>query len=195
MPILDPAQIRRDAELQALRGPTSSTMPVGDRTRHVAPVGDMGTLQGYDPRNFADPTMQSVKYRHGRLAGGIRRPSEMAALVRSPAYQQAFPGATFNGLDRINFQGALSDGESGSPVWDIDVLRAADQGQDVSEGGWWGADEGTPVMPGGGMSPMGSPAGDNSSLAKIMKELSAVRDGGQSPSQRDAIMALLQGGI
>ena len=38
-----------------------------------------------------------------------------------------------------------------------------------------------------------NPADDNSALAQIMKELSAVRDGAQSPASREAILKLLQG--
>ena len=149
--------------------------------------------------------MQSVKYAAGSFLSGATRPSEVAAIVNSPEFQARFPGATFNGKDMIDFAGAMSDGTSGVPVGLVDVLRSADQGADSSEGFWWGANEGggdfvpsdgsgRESFTGGG--PMGGEnlGGDNSALAQIMKELAAMRDGQQSPSQRDAIMQILGGG-
>lgn len=98
-------------------------------------------LNGFDHNNFYNPDMQSVKYRFARLAqrAGARTPSQMAALVLSPEFQQEFPGATFDGKDRVNFAGALSDGSrGGTPVNWVDVLLAADRDADSANGIWWG---------------------------------------------------------
>ena len=108
----------------------------------VAPVGAMSNMSGYDATNWADPDMDSVKYGHGRLANGIVRPSVMGKLVASEAYQKRFPGARFDGKDRVYFNGALSDGaRGGTPVYSIDVLRGADRDNDTSEGGDWMPDD------------------------------------------------------
>lgn len=95
---------------------------------------------GYDQKNWDNPNMSSVKYDAGRFLAGKSRPSEIAAIVNSPAFQARFKGATFDGKDRVNFNGALSDGTSGVPVYDIDVLMAADRDADASNGFWWGHD-------------------------------------------------------
>lgn len=115
----------------------------------------MDGLNGFDARNFADPQMQSVKYRFARLAqkAGARTPQQMAALVLSPEFQREFPGATFNGKDVVNFNGALSDGPRGGvPVGEVDVLQAADRDANTANGIWWGPIEaGGNVVGGGGM--------------------------------------------
>lgn len=129
--------------------PSAPSVAPGSGTRTaatIAPPGAMRNMSGFDQRNWDDPEMDSVKYGHGRLANGIVKPSEMAALVASEAYQARFPGATFDGKDRVHFQGAASDGRRGGvPVGSIDVLRAADKDADTSEGGDW-----MPIEEGGG---------------------------------------------
>lgn len=207
-----------------LRAPTSNTMPVGTRAPLTPPVTTPPALGagappaiggappsggrrrtgaapgGFSQANWDDPNMQSVKYAAGSFLSGATRPSEVAAIVNSPEFQQRFPGATFNGKDMIDFAGALSDGDSGVPVGLVDVLRSADRGGDTSEGFWWGANEaGGDFVPSDGSGRESfaqggfNPAGDSSALAQIMKELEAMRDGQQSPSQRDAIMSILGG--
>jgi len=202
----DPNELKRQAQIAQLGGgATSNTMPVtgatpkveaGATSWHVSPRGTAPA--GFDQKNWADPGMQSVKYRAGRLLEGVSKPSDVAARVNSPEFQQAFKGATFDGKDRINFQGALSDGESGVPVYDIDVLQAADRDADTSNGLWWGHDvPGMATGPSGGSAVQAqgmSPAGDNSALAQIMKELQAAQEGGQSPAERDAVMQMLMQG-
>jgi hypothetical protein len=96
---------------------------------------------GYDQKNWADPTMKSVKYDAGGFFNGKTKPSEIGGIVTGADFQKRFPGATFDGKDRVNFNGAMSDGTTGSPVYDIDVLMAADKGADASNGFWWGAPE------------------------------------------------------
>jgi hypothetical protein len=65
-------------------------------------------------------------------------------MVQSPAFQARFPGATFDGKDKIDFGDNLEDGV---PVGVIDVLMQADRGGDTSAGLWWG-DTGNDPAPG-----------------------------------------------
>lgn len=206
MPAVDPyaEEEKRRAQVGMLRDqPVSTTMPVGERAPlpteqgrpswHVDPTTDMGTLQGFDARNMADPEMQSVKYRHGRLARGVTKPSEMAALVQSEAYQRAFPGATFDGKDRVNFMGTLSDGDRGTPVEVMDVLRAANRDTDSSEGGWWGDISDVVADPSAAPSGKSPLVADDSAFSRIMAELNAASNGEMSPAEREAMLQMLQG--
>lgn len=95
---------------------------------------------GFDQKNWDNPNMKSVKYDAGRMLAGKSKPSEIASIVGSADFQNRFKGASFDGKDRINFNGALSDGTTGVPVYDIDVLMAADRDADSSNGFWWGHD-------------------------------------------------------
>lgn len=170
----------------------STTMPPsapaasggGSGSRQVAPRGSAPA--GWDERNWNDPSMQSVKYRAGRLLQGVTRPSDVAARVRSAEFQAAFPGATFDGKDRINFGGALSDGDSGTPVYDIDVLMGADRDADSSNGLWWGHDvpgmatgpggavSGTGVLGGGGMALPGQQSDLMAQILATLQEQTAI---------------------
>ena len=128
---------------------------------------------GFDQKNWADPNMKSVKYDAGGFFAGKTKPSEIASIVGSDAFQQRFKGATFDGKDRVNFNGAMSDGASGVPVYDIDVLRAADRDSDSSNGFWWGHD-----VPGMNQGPAKPPTsntlpitGQSDLMAQIMAAL------------------------
>lgn len=179
--------------------PPVTTPTVKPASKTVAPV-NTPPPPGWDAKNWADPNMHTVKYDAGRLLNGVTKPSEVARIVASPEFQARFPGATFDGKDKVDFKGALSEGSSGSPVGRIDVLMAADQGADSSNGLWWGYEPDAAESGGasgglsaalGSLSQGLSPAADNSTLAKIMAELQAASDGAQSPTERDAILALL----
>ena len=163
--------------------PTSSTMPVGQpqplgaaanagggagsASWQVAPRGTAAPA-GWDAGNWADPKMQSVKYRAGRLAQGVTKPSELGALVNSPQWQAAFPGSTFNGKDWVDFNGALSDGDRGTPVYGIDMLMAADADADTSNGIWWGAPEGGAQGGGSALPAQRTPSASGSSLEQLL---------------------------
>jgi hypothetical protein len=81
----------------------------------------------------------SMKYDAGGFLDGLTKPSEIDAMVKSAAFQDRFGGATFDGKDKINFNGIESDGV---PVYEVDVLMRADQAGDTSGGFWWGAGSG-----------------------------------------------------
>lgn len=205
------------------RPPASDTMPIGSTPNPVSTITD-GTNSGvvtpkatnlastvapvagppppgWDAKNWADPNMHTVKYDAGRLLYGATKPSDVARIVGSPAFQARFPGATFDGKDKIDFKGALSEGTTGSPVGLIDVLMAADQGSDTSTGIWWGSEPDgesgngsastSGTRPTGSGMPFLSSASDNSTLARIMAELQATSKGTLSPELRAAILGQL----
>lgn len=201
----DDEEMKRRSQIGMLRGgDASTTMPVGGAPQIIPEVPQRQTPSagnrqapapvGWDAQNWSDPNMHSVKYDAGDLLYGMTRPNEVGRRVQSPEFQQRFPGATFNGKDWIDFQGVLSDGQSGSPVHGIDVLRGANPETDTSEGLWWGApDESAPAAAGARSSPGLNPLMDSSAIARIMAELSAASKDEQSPAEREAILQMLQG--
>lgn len=172
----DPEAAKRQAQISQL-GPRSGPAPVG-----------------WDATNWADPNMHSVKYDAGALLNGHTKPSEIGQIVQGEDFQKRFPGATFNGKDWLDFNGAMSDGDHGSPVHGIDVLMAADPEADTSNGIWWGAPDDNAAAAAAPSAPVShamNPAADNSALAKIMAELSATSKNEQSPAEREAILQSL----
>jgi hypothetical protein len=177
--------------------------PYEDQKRQ-SQIGALRAPAGFDQANWDNPEMDSVKYAAGRRLAGATRPSEIGGIVSGADFQTRFPGSTFDGKDRINFNGAPADGARGGvPVHDVDVLMAADRDADTSNGVWW--DDITNAQ-GGGNAPAPAPAAqrqgnpigtmddatDNSALARIMAELTATSNGEQSPAEREAIMQMLQ---
>jgi hypothetical protein len=186
----DEEALKRQQQVGMLGQPTSNTMPIGGRPSVIAAPPP----PGWDAGNWADPNMDSVKYDAGRLLYGKTRPSQVGETVKSAAFQQRFPGATFNGKDWIDFAGALSDGDSGVPVHGIDYLKGANAETDTSEGAWWGAPEAGGGAPTTARAPSTiDPRMDNSALMKIMAELNAASNGEDSPAEREAMLAMLQG--
>ena len=161
--------------------PMPTPIPYGNAGKPRVPVVSGAPPAGFDAKNWADPNMDSVKYDAGRLLYGSTKPSEVARRVSSAEFQSRFPGATFDGKDKIDFKGALSDGDTGVPVGLIDVLMAADQGADTSNGLWWGfePDGGpaspTPAAPAAPSAPMGQLGaglpGQSDLLAQILASL------------------------
>lgn len=167
-----------------------------DEAKRQAQIAQLGAPPaGFSHENWTNPNMHSVKYDAGRMLAGHNKPSEIGAIVQGGDFQKRFPGATFNGKDWIDFRGALSDGDRGTPVNGIDVLMAADPEADTSNGVWWGApDDSGPQAPAPTSHKMGvNPAADNSALGRIMAELQAAQSGKDSPAEREAMLALLQG--
>ena len=132
--------------LKALYGPvpikdpksTPGTDPEGDPTGVPQRTGR--PPDGYDLQKWNDPDHHSTKYDAAAFLHGLTRPSEIAAMVRSAAFQARFPGATFDGKDKIDF--GSYRGEDGNLIGVIDVLMGADRGSDTSGGLYWGAPEG-----------------------------------------------------
>jgi hypothetical protein len=79
-----------------------------------------------------------VKYDAAAFLYGITNASDVQAIVESPRFQARFQGATFDGRDRINFNGAPADGTTGDPVGWVDVLLRPSSHLEGSGGLWWG---------------------------------------------------------
>lgn len=145
---------------------------------------------GFDQKNWADPNMKSVKYDAGRMLYGKTKPSEIGGVVTSAEFQKRFPGATFDGKDRVNFNGAMSDGTTGVPVYDIDVLMAADRDSDSSNGFWWGHDvEGMNKGPAAGGATSGATRPPTSTTMPVS---APIRIGEQSDLMAQIMAALRQ---
>tara|TARA_R110002072_G_scaffold26604_1_gene87795 strand:- start:6450 stop:8318 length:1869 start_codon:yes stop_codon:yes gene_type:complete len=125
--------------------------PTTTPTPPTPPAPQTQAPGGYDQTKWEDTAHDSMKYKAGRLLAGLSRPSEIQAMVESAEFQQAFPGATFDGKDKINFNGIPSDGV---PVYEVDVLAGADRGSDSSSGFQWVADNyaANPALPTSGVS-------------------------------------------
>jgi len=117
----------------------------GDRLKAVAAQKQNGTTPGVPPRTgqappgwdqskWADPEHGTAKYDAAAFLYGLTKPSDIAARVQSDAFQERFPGATFNDKDKIDF-GNVTEG--GNRVGVIDVLRGADQSRNTSGGLYW----------------------------------------------------------
>jgi len=178
----------QDALQQNLGGSTSNTTGGGRARSGAAP-------SGYDQKNWDNPNMKSVKYDAASFLAGKNKPSEIAAIVGSPEFQARFKGATFDGKDRVNFNGALSDGASGVPVYDIDVLMAADRDKDSSNGFWWGHDvEGMNKGPATGVASSGAPASNTMPVvmpgqqSDLMAQIMAALQAQQEPVDQQALL-------
>ncbi len=104
---------------------------------------------GFNQENWANTDVVTAKYDAAAFLSGLTRPSDVAAMVASPAFQKRFQGATFDGKDRIDFKNNEQDGVL---IGIVDVLRGADKAADTSQGMWWGYGVGQapPGDPGGG---------------------------------------------
>jgi hypothetical protein len=116
------------------------------------------------------------------------------SLMSDNEFRQLFPNARIHKNDWVD----LGDG-SGL----IDTVRGFNAETDGGEEWQWlteaealkgKAAEGQGRM-GGGMSQQAFLANDNSSLARILQELDAAGRDEQSPAEREAILAMLQGGV
>jgi hypothetical protein len=162
---------KRSAQVGMLRGQEPTSKPMG------APAG--GNSQG----DFM------------RMAGKYSpNPTGLNSLMADQEFKQRFPSARIHKNDWVD----LGDG-SGL----IDTVRGFNADTDGGEAWQWlteaealkgKAAEGQGRM-GGGMSPQAFMANDNSSLARILQELDAAGRDEQSPAAREAMLAMLQGGL
>lgn len=117
--------------------------------------------------NSVKNTFGRLASRYGNNAGGLQQ------LIQDPDFQRYFPNAQYDGRDRINFGGVLSDFESGVPVHWVDVLQGYDTGSGGS-GGWQWIDEnfntGAQGGGGGAMSGLQAMPGGSDMLEALMAE-------------------------
>ncbi len=95
-------------------------------------------LPGWSQQNWDDPGMQTTKYKAGRILS--KYPGTDAGIQQAwTEIKAAFPGATFDGKDKIDF------GDGYGP---IDVLAMAGPGEGGGGHGWWwgpaGGETGSP---------------------------------------------------
>jgi len=179
--------------------PMPAQIPYGNAGKPRVPVVSGAPPAGFDAKNWADPGMDSVKYDAGRLLYGSTKPSEVARRVSSAEFQSRFPGATFDGKDKIDFKGALSDGDTGVPVGLIDVLMSADQGTDTSNGLWWGfePDGSSYAMPANGpaqtpSAPMGQLGAGLPGQSDLLAEILASLQTQQAPDPQALLLEQLR---
>ena len=157
-----------EAQLYRLRPPEGSvpSTPAG-------PSGRTGQAPGGFDQTKWESDHGSVKYDAGGFLAGLTKPSEIKAMVESAEFQDRFPGATFDGKDKIDFGDNLQDGV---PVGVVDVLMRADQAGDTSGGFWWGAGSGDGVSspdPGGEIPDTGVGGDDSGQVPGLDNPLSA----------------------
>ena len=146
--------IEQSPEAQARRGTQAGGGDTdGGDTGVPARTGE--PPPGYDRDKWNNPDHHTTKYDVAAFLYGLTKPSDIAAMVQSPAFQARFPGATFNGKDKIDFGSNLEDGV---PVGVIDVLMQADEGRNTSAGLWWGDTVNDPAPGPTGTGPTGTGA-------------------------------------
>jgi hypothetical protein len=164
--------------------------PLGyiDDTRRQAQVG---ILRGQEPTSRPMGNSQGDFLSHaGRFSPN---PSGLNSLMGDSEFRGRFPNARIHKNDWVD----LGDG-SGL----IDTVRGFNTDTDTGEAWQWlteaealrgnaTKDAGKSRMASMGM----NPAADNSAITRIMAELSAASQGEQSPAEREALLAMLQGGI
>jgi hypothetical protein len=182
-------------KLQEPAPPTNSI----DSRKALGGYAGVGNMLGFNTAMDYpdDKAANSVKNTFGRIASRYGNNSQgIEQLLQDADFQRYFPGAQYDGKDRINFGGILSDFESGTPVYDVDISKAWDNGQ--GEGWTWQdlVNDGGGQMGGGSMGPAqglsGAPGGqdiltalmgeqgmnDNGLLQQIQAELQKMLSGG-----------------
>lgn len=159
---------KRNAQVGILQGgePASNTMPVGRNSQ----ADFLAITKRFSPN-----------------------PSGLTSLMGDPEFKQRFPSARVHKNDWLD----LGDG-SGL----IDTVRGFNPDTDGGEAWQWlteaDAIQNSATQQGGQrpqVSPQALMASDNSAIARIMAELTAASQGQDSPAEREAMLALLQGGI
>lgn len=187
MPANDPLgyaddELKRRAQVGLLNGraPVSTTMPVGGAPA-ITPVAPQPTPRGNAQSDFMAHTKRFAP-----------NPSGLHGLMADAQFRERFPNSRIHKNDWVD----LGDG-SGL----IDTVRGFNTDDGTGEAWQWlteadaikgkqqeqrGAQRQSPAM---------DVAGDSSAIARIMAELTAASNGDNSPAEREALLALLQGGI
>jgi hypothetical protein len=148
---------------------------------------------GWDATKWNDPNHQTPKYGVGRILSNFP-PTVEGLTAAFPDIQKAYPGATFDGKDKVTIPGV----NNGKP---IDVLEGA------SKGGvkWrWGTDDGSggagggdaamlaALTGGGGATAAPAAGGDGSSLPGVMAAIQKLLASQGQSSQQGYTDALLR---
>lgn len=126
------------------------------KPQYVPPAGSYGQApSGWDQTKWNDPNHQSPKYAVGRIlvaAGDLRNPANRQKAISD--IQKAYPGAQFNGKDKISIDGGktwvdiFGGASSGiySPAWQPD--EGSDGGSKIQQwAGGGGMPDGMPPLP------------------------------------------------
>jgi len=101
----------------------------------VTASGHFGRMEGFDQKNFADPSMQTAKYQAGRMFSRFdpNDPGALTNLLNDAEFKGVFGNAKGVGPDKIDFG-------DGRPV---DVIR----GHGAPGAGWsWQTQDDAPVI-------------------------------------------------
>jgi hypothetical protein len=144
---------------------------------------------GWDATKWNNPNHQTPKYGVGRILSNFP-PTVEGLTAAFPDIEKAYPGATFNGKDKLTIPG----------VGTVDVLQGASKGGEA----WrWGAEDGgggAPAQASGraaggavdiGPRPQQPDVMDKDTLAKIRAELERIMAG---QPNREAVLAQMGGG-
>lgn len=149
----------------------------------VKQVGNRGTLPGWDANKLSDPNHQTPKYVVGRILSNYPdTPDGLKAAV--PDIQQAYPGSTLVGDDKLNIPGVgtvdvgVSFGSGGGKGW---AWQTGDGGGGSKAGGAAGGGMANPFADLGGMT-------NQSTYSKLMQRMGQL-----SPelTNQSALMSLL----
>ncbi len=191
-----------------------STSMVGDTQKQdLTPVGNgvearnalggyagVGPMSGFRQDGYGGDmkAANSMKNTFGRIASRYGNDAAgFQSLMGDADFQRYFPNATYDGKDRINFGGQLSDFESGTPVYDVDVAQGWENG--AGQNWQWLDQVNTGGGSQGGMDANMAPPSDlmqaltagggltgNDTLERIQKELQALINGQPSNVSQDA---------
>lgn len=112
--------------------------------KFTAPGFAQSAMAGWDQTKWQDPNRQSPKYAVGRILSQYA-PSPESLGQAMTQIQQAYPGSTFNGKDRITLPG----------VGTFDVGQAFSTGDPNQMKWWWGEQgNGAPTTANGHINPL-----------------------------------------
>jgi hypothetical protein len=209
-PVGTPVRLDEAAAPPATLAPAPAMPDNGKEARNaLGGYAGVGQMNGFNTGGYGGDmkAANSVKNTAGRIFSryGNDR-SGFEAIFDDPNdpndafdadWKRYFPNATWDGRDKINFGGVLSDFESGVPVSWVDTAKgwSGDKGE-----GWQWIDEVN--AEGGGMQPqaadlaallgVGQPQQpQGSQLDEVMAQIQALSQGADDPMQREALMQLL----
>lgn len=159
-------------------GDTSGWDTDGYAAPQYVPKGDYGPAPpGFDAAKWADPNHQTPKYAVTRILNQYGGTPEGVGKAM-PELEQAYPGATFNGKDKITIPG----------LGTIDVVKAAGKGGEGLQ--WIPDDAGQGGAPATGTPARGATAGPADDggdlLARLQAEIDRIQNGAPD---RHALMA------
>ena len=161
-----------------------------DARNALGGYNSVGSLTGFNTAGYGGDlkAANSMKNTFGRIASRYGNDAAgIQSLLADPDFQRYFPGATYDGIDKINFNGMLSDFESGTPVYDVDIAQAFDKGTGGFQNWAWQdqVNTGGPMAGGG---PVHGYLPSNSLYGSVQDSILAPQQENQDPN---AVLAQL----